>query len=197
MSMILDCIDIPNSLHALIGVSLILAGSNLMMQANRIPRGYGSYCFALGYLILGLSAVDRDVGTLDLTSRRYLLGVGSIVAIVAGTFMMYYHVQDRVRDMLKNGLPQLSTDAIVKSIPVIDNVLVYLGYAGLVVAIAMREDMTFNLVKGAMALVALLVIGYTKTNMLQASINGVELEKHQLSHFLSWGLLILAIGYSC
>lgn len=197
MNAITDCLNVQNSLHALIGASLIVAGSNLMMQPTRLTRGYGAYCFAFGYLILGLSAVDRDVGTFDMTSRRYLLGVGSVVAIVAGTFMMYYHVQDRVRGILQGRLPQAPADVIIKSVPVIDNLLIYVGYAGLVASIAIREDMSVNLTKGAMALVALLVIGYTKTNMLRAAVDGVELEKHQILHLLSWGLLILAIGYKC
>ena len=195
----MECFDVSLALHALIGASLIVAGANLMMHVGRVARGYGAYCFALGYLILGLAASGRDIGNFDASSRRYLLGVGSAIAIVAGTFMMYYHVQDRVRQVLKGrlaGHPEVSED-IIKSIPVIDHVLIYAGFAGLVLTIALREDNSFNLVKAAMAVGAFMVIGYTKNKMLEALVNGQDVQKHQIAHLLSWGLLILAIAYSC
>lgn len=195
----MECFDVPLALHALIGASLIVAGANLMMHVGRVARGYGAYCFAFGYFILGLAAAGRDVGDFDVNSRRYLLGVGSAIAIVAGTFMMYYHVQDRVRQALKGqmaGYPAVRQD-IIKSIPIIDHVLIYAGFAGLVMTVALREDNSFNLVKAALAVGAFLVIGYTKNKMLEALVNGQDVQKHQIAHLLSWGLLILAIAYSC
>ncbi len=195
----MECFDVPLALHALIGASLIVAGANLMMHPGRVSRSYGAYCFAFGYFILGLSAAGRDVGNFDVTSRRYLLGVGSAIAVVAGTFMMYYHVQDRARQALKGqmaGYPVVRQD-IIKSIPIIDHILIYAGFAGLVMTIALREDNSFNLVKAGLAVGAFLVIGYTKNKMLEALVNGQDVQKHQIAHLLSWGLLVLAIAYSC
>ncbi len=195
----MECFDVTLSLHALIGASLIVAGANLMMRLDRVSRGYGAYCFAFGYFILGLAAAGRNVGNIDLASRRYMLGLASAIAIVAGTFMMYYHVQERVRAVMKGrmeGAPALR-EGILKSIPLIDNVLIYAGFAGLVLTVGLREDNSFNMVKGALALGALLVIGYTKNRMLEAVVNGQNVEKHQVAHILSWGLLVLAIAYNC
>ena len=195
----MECFDITLALHAVIGASLIVAGANLMMHVGRVARGYGAYCFAFGYFILGLSAAGRDVGNFDVTSRRYMLGVASAIAIVAGTFMMYYHVQDRARQAIKGhmaGYPTVRKD-IIKSIPIIDHILIYAGFAGLVLTISLKEDNSFNLVKCALAVGAFLVIGYTKNKMLEAMVNGKDVEKHQVAHILSWGLLVLAIAYSC
>lgn len=191
----MECFDTSLALHALIGASLIVAGANLMMHVGRVARGYGAYCFALGYFVLGLSAAGRDVGSFDIQSRKYILGLSSAVAIVAGTFMMYYHVQERVQQALQ-GYPTLSED-IVKSIPVIDNILIYGGFVGLVLTMSIGDDNSVNYVKGALALGALAVIGYTKNKMLQALLDGQDVEKHQLAHLLSWGLLVLAVAYSC
>nr|QBK87126.1 MAG: hypothetical protein LCMAC201_00280 [Marseillevirus LCMAC201] len=191
----MDCIDISLGLHAVIGVSLIVAGTNLMMNVGRVSRAFGAYCFTFGYFILGLAASGSDVGDFNVQSRRYLLGIGSAIAIVAGTFMMYYHVQERVRQALQNG--NAVRESIIKSIPMIDNVLIYAGFAGLVLTIALREDNSFNLVKASLALGAFLVIGYTKNQMLEAIVNGQNVQKHQIAHILSWGLLVLAISYSC
>jgi len=195
----MECFDVSLALHALIGASLIVAGANLMMHIGRVARGYGAYCFAFGYFILALAASGRDVGDFDMKSRRYLLGVGSAIAIVAGTFMMYYHVQERVKKALQGHLEghPVAREDIIKSIPIIDHLLMYAGFAGLVLTMALREDNSFNIVKAALAVGAFLVIGYTKNKMLEAMVNGQDVQKHQLAHLLSWGLLILAIAYTC
>ena len=191
----MDCFDVSIALHTLIGASLIVAGSNLMMHFGKVARGYGAYCFAFGYFILGLAAAGQNVGGYDVRSRRYLLGVGSAVAIVAGTFMMYYHVQEKVKTMMQNG--NVLTDSIVKSIPMIDNLLIYAGFAGLVLTMALRDDGGFNMVKAALAVGAFMVIGYTKGKMLEALVNGQNVQKQQIAHLLSYGLLVLAVAYSC
>lgn len=192
----MECFDVPLAMHALVGSSLVVAGANLMMHVNGVTRGYGAYCFAFGYFLLGLAAAGRDFGSPDFTDRRYLLGVGSAIAVVAGTFMMYYHLQDRVRKMLSGQLPQLSM-GIVSAIPIVDHILIYAGYAGLVLSVAMRSDGSFNMVKGGLALGAFVVIGYTKNKMVEAVMEGKNVQKHQIAHILSWLLLVLAIAYSC
>ena len=191
----MECFDVSLSIHALIGASLIVAGANLMMHVGRVARGYGAYCFALGYFVLGLSAAGRDVGSFDIQSRKYILGLASAVAIVAGTFMMYYHVQERLQQLMQN--PGLIQENIIKSIPIIDHILIYGGFAGLVVTMALGDNNEINYIKGGLGVGALAVIGYTKNRMLQALIDGQNVEKHQLAHLLSWGLLVLAIAYSC
>lgn len=191
----MECFDVSLSIHALIGASLVVAGANLMMHVGRVARGYGAYCFALGYFVLGLSAAGRDVGSFDVQSRKYILGLASAVAIVAGTFMMYYHVQERLQQLMQN--PGMIQENIIKSIPIIDHILIYGGFAGLVVTMALGDNNTVNYVKGGLGIGALAVIGYTKNRMLQALIDGQNVEKHQLAHLLSWGLLVLAIAYSC
>jgi len=196
----MDCFDSSLAMYALIGVSLIIAGAKLMMHVGRVTRGYGAYCFAFGFLIIGLAAGGRrSLLAYDLRSRRYLLGVGSAIAVVAGTFMMYYHVQDRVSKLLKNrldGVPQVRDD-IIKSIPIIDHVLIYAGYAGLVLTIALRDDNSFSVVRALLALGAFMVIGYTKNKLLEATVKGEKIENHQLAYILSHGLLVLAIAYRC
>ena len=191
----MECFDIPLALHTLVGVSLIVAGTNLMMHVGRVTRGYGAYCFAFGYFILGVAASGRDLGTFT-QSRRFLLGVGSAIAIVAGTFMLYFHIQALVRQTVTGRLPTASKD-IIKSIPIIDHILIYAGFAGLVLAIALRDDNSFNLVKATLAVGAFLVIGYTKTKMLEALVQGQNVQRQQIAHILSWGLLVLAVAYSC
>ncbi len=194
----MECFDIPLALHTLVGVSLIVAGTNLMMHVGRVTRGYGAYCFAFGYFILGVAASGHDLGTFT-QGRRFLLGVGSAIAVVAGTFMMYYHVQDLVRRSVTgrlSGYPAASKD-IIKSVPILDHILIYAGFAGLVLAIALRNDNSFNLVKAALAVGAFLVIGYTMTKMIEALVQGQNVQRQQIAHILSWGLLVLAVAYSC
>ena len=194
----MECFDVSLALNSLVGASLVVAGSKLMMHPGRVARGYGAYCFALGFLILGLAAAGQGVGEFDLRSRRYLIGVGSAAAVVAGTFMMYYHVQENVhRALMGHADPAHLGEAVVKSIPVIDHVLIYGGYAGLVVAAGMSDYGDFNFVKAGLVLAALVVIGYTKGKMLEAVASGQDAEKHQVGHLLSWGLLVLALGYNC
>ena len=98
----MECFDLPLALHALIGVSLIVAGAHLMTHINTVSRGYGAYCFAFGYLLLGLSASGHDIGSFDFRNVRYLVALVSIVSIIAGTFMMYYHVEARVKSALND-----------------------------------------------------------------------------------------------
>jgi hypothetical protein len=170
-----------------------------MTHYSSISRGYGAYCFAFGYFILCLAAAGRDVTTYDSASRRYMLGLASAISIVAGTFLMYFHIQSKIAALLANplaDLPQLS-DSITKSVPIIDHVLIYAGFIGLIVTIAMREDGTYNLTRGGLALGAFLVIGYTKTKLIDALVQGKDLQKYQAAHLLSWGLLVMAIAYSC
>ena len=183
------------ALHTLIGASLIIAGSNLMMHFGKVARGYGAYCFAFGYFILGLAVAGQNVGAYDVRSRRYLLGVGSAVAIVAGTFMTYYHIQEKIKAMMQSNT--VVSESIIKTIPVIDDVLIYAGFAGLVLAMALRDDGSFNIVKASLAVGAFMVIGYTKAKMLEALVNGQDTQKQQVAHLLSWGLLVLAVAYSC
>ena len=197
----MECVDVSLALHALVGVSLVVAGANLMTHMGQFARGFGAYCFALGYLMLGSAASGRNFGEVNLQNRRYLIGVGSAAAIIAGTFLMYYHVQDLLTKLLKGGrleedLPQVTAD-ILKSIPLVYQLLIYAGFAGLVLTIAMREDGTFNMVKGALALGSFLVVGYTRNELLKAMVHGADLEKNQVAHMLSMGLLVLAIAYNC
>lgn len=195
----MDCFDVSLAVHSLIGISLIVSGSYLMIHNSRFARGYGAFCFALGYFILGLAASGQNVDTINFASRRYLIGIGSIVAIVAGTFMMYYHVQERVASFLKNRLENHPTirEDIINSIPVIDHVLIYAGFAGLVLTISLENNNTFNAVKAVLAVGALLAISYTKNRMLQAMVSGQDVQQNQLAHLFSWGLLVIAIAYIC
>jgi len=191
----MDCFDSVRALNAVIGATLIVSGSHLMMHIGNVARAFGAYAFALGYFVLALAAI----GSTNHHSNKFIIGMASALAIVAGTFMMYYHVQDRAKKALENhlkGLP-LVKDDIIKSIPLIYHLLVYLGFAGLVLTIGMNNDGTFNWTKGALALAALVVIGYTKTRLLEAAVDGKNLEKHQIAHILSWGLIVIAVGYNC
>jgi hypothetical protein len=195
----MDCFDTSLGLHALVGASLVVAGANLMMHVNKVARGYGAYCFAFGYFILGVCASGNHLGDANPGTQRYLLGLGSAVAVVAGTFMMYYHVQEKVKSLLQDSMNNLPAvrDNLIASIPVIDHVLIYGGFIGLVMAVGLNNDGSVNMVRGGMALVALLVIGHTKTKMVDALVTGDSVQRHQLAHILSWGLLVLAIAYKC
>lgn len=195
----MDCLDVHLSLHALLGASLVLAGANLMMHSGSVIRGYGAYCFALGYLILGLCAAGHHLGDVELRSRRYLLGVASAVAVVVGTFMTYYHLQERVHALVvKSENGEDVTDADVASdVPMLDHVLVYGGMAGLVLTAALHDNGHVDYVKGGLVAGALAVIGYTKNSMLRAVVSGENVERSQTAHILSWGLLVLALAYRC
>ena len=195
----MECFDVSIALQALIGVSLIIAGTPLMASHGRVIRGYGAYCFAFGFFVLAVAASGSELGSFNYNSRRYMLAVGSAIAIVAGTFMLYYHLQEKIRGALKDhlgGHPVVKED-IIKSIPMIDHILIYAGFAGMVFAISLNDDNSFNYLRAAMALGAFVVIGYTKNKMLESMVSDQDTQRHQLAHLLSYGLLVLAIAYSC
>ena len=191
----MECFDTSLALHALIGASLIIAGANLMARGEKVTRGYGAYCFALGYFIIGIAAAGRDVGRLHLTSRRYILGLGSATMIVASTFMEHYHAQQKIRQLLNKNDEQ--SMPLSNMLPKISQSLMYIGFAGLTITIAVRDDGSTNLVKGSLALGAFLMIGYTRSRLLDSMVSGQAVQKHRIAHMLSWGLLVLAISYSC
>lgn len=191
----MDCFDISTGLNSLVGVTLLVAGSNLMMNFNTICRIFGAFSFTLGYYIVGLAASGHKLGDLNLDNPRYLLGIGSVIAIVAGTFMLYYHVQDYIKKKL-SGYHRVKS-SLVKSIPIIVHLLMYGGLAGLVATISMKEDGSFNTTKALMASGAVLTIGYTKLNMLNSIGEHDSFQKHQLTHVLSWILFIISIAYTC
>ena len=196
----MDCVDVSLALSALVGVSLIIAGSRLMINPDQVSSGFGSFSFALGFLIVALAASGNNAANVDLKSRRYLIALGSVVAIVAGTFMTFYHIKNKIRSLLSSEMVIEEFDLreeVINSIPSVDNLLIYVGYIGLVVAIALRDDNSFNLVKGALAAGAILVVSYTKKRMVEATIVGGDVEKTHLAHILSYGLLVLAIAYKC
>ena len=195
----MDCLDRSVSLNALVAISLIIAGSNLMINKGVVVANFGAFCFALGYFILALAASNTSLDRLRLSDRRYVLALGSAVAIVAGTFLMYYHIQTRLRELLAKrlaGYPVVRED-IVKSIPVLHHVLIYGGLMGLVLAISLRRNGSLNLVKGGLALAAVVVIGYTKQQMLEALVADKDATRHQVAHLLSYLLLVLAVAYKC
>jgi len=191
----MECFDISNAMYSLLGVTLIVAGNLLMSQSDKVGRGYGSYCFALGFFILGLAASGQNINNIDFMNHRYLLAIASVIAIIAGHFINQYHMQNKTREAIQK---QLSGEQVsVESIPMIINVLVYAGYAGLVIAIGLNSDNSFNLVKCSLALGAVLVIGYTRNMYIKSIMSGESVDKHQLAHILSYVLLVLAISYSC
>lgn len=197
---VMDCFDVSLALHSLIGASLIVAGVNLMMVSDSVTRGYGAYAFALGYLIIGVVASEHDVANFDFRSKRYLLGLGSATLVITGTYMNYYHVQEAVKKALSSysGEHPIVVKDIVKSVPMFDNILIYSGYIGLVLAISWQEESgSINWVRLILASCAFLAIGYTKDKIIEASVSGQELKKYQLGHMLSWSLLVVAMCYSC
>ena len=194
----MECFDVTLGLHSLIAASLIIAGTKLMMNVNNVARGFGAYCFAFGYYILGMTASGNKIDVFTLMNKRYYIGLISVIAIVAGTFMMYYHVQDQVRKFLEpNVVGPKAREDIIKSIPIIYHILVYGGFLGLVITIALDSYDNINIIKALLAIGALSVIGYTKYKMLEAVVLGKNVQKSQIAHILSWGLLIIAISYSC
>ena len=196
---LMDCFDVTLALNSLVAVSLIVAGNHLMMHHNHVTRGYGAYCFAFGYFILGVTASGQSLDRVNVRSRRYLLGVGSAIAVVAGSFMTQFHAKEHVKKLLSGHLrdyPEAKQD-IMKAIPVIDHVLVYGGYAGLVLALALNDNNRVNYVRGALAVGAFAVIGYTYNRMLDSYIKNKDIREHQIAHILSWGLLVIATAYKC
>jgi len=195
----MECFDSLVAIHALIGASLIVAGASLMMHRSNVIRGFGAFCLAFGYFLLGVSASGSTLDNLNLRSHRYIVGLASAVAIVAGTFMMFYHAQDEVRKILEARIHghTVVVDDIISSIPIIDHVLVYAGFAGLVLAMSMTEFGGISPVKAILGVAAVLVICHTQRRMVEALIQGKGVEKSTLAHILSWGLIAVAIGYSC
>jgi hypothetical protein len=193
----MKCFDSLAALLTFHSAALIVAGSKLMTNSNVVSRGYGAFCFAFGYLLLGITASGNDLGNINYSSRRYLIGIGSSLSVIAGTFILYYHVQDRINkalpEMLKH--PEFRTE-IINSIPVISHILIYAGYTGIILAMALQDDNTLDYIKALMAIGAFVVIYYTKNKMLEAMVNGSS-NKQQIAHILSWGLLIIAISYNC
>ena len=133
------------------------------------------------------------MGAYDPKNTRFLIGLGSAVAVVIGTFMLYYHVQDYVSKKLKGTV----VEGLLKTIPLIVHLLIYGGLAGLVTSISMREDGSFNMTKLALSGVAVLTIGFTKMSMLNAIGEVQSFQKNQLTHSLSWLLLIGSIAFTC
>lgn len=190
----MNCLDLSISIHALLGVTLILASTQLMLSVGNIVRGFGVFCFSLGYIVFGLSASGNNLTNITF-NRRYIIALASIVCIIAGTLMMYYHVQDRIKRAFESKMNGLKQD-IVKSIPLI---LVNVGYLGLLITISIKDDntFTFNSIKTGLAVGAFIAIGYTKYKLINGLIDGKDIKNYQIANILSYGLLVLAVGYNC
>lgn len=183
------------AIKGLIGISLIIAGSHLMMFTAKVVRGFGAFCFAFGYLILGLAVSCNDIDGFDSGNRRLMIGLGSAVAIVAGTFLTYYHVHEYLKSMAGNNGGIVSN--VLDIIPLLDSVLLYGGLAGLVFTIAVNNDGEINFIKGGLAVAAVIALGYSGRKMIESSVTGVGVDKYQMAHLASWGLMVVAIGYGC
>jgi membrane associated rhomboid family serine protease len=193
----MKCFDSLAALLTFHSAALIVAGAKLMTNPNVVSRGFGAFCFAFGYLLLGVTASGNDLGSINYRSRRYMIGIGAALSVIAGTFLLYYHVQDKINKALPEMLKhQEFRDNILKSIPVISHVLIYAGFAGIILSMALNDDNSVHYVKALMGLVAFAVIYYTKQKMLNGMLKGSS-NKQQIAHILSWGLLILAISYNC
>lgn len=192
---LMNCVDATNALNALIGVTLIASAGALMM--NKHTATLGSFALALGYLILALAIVDRDISALRdplraMSSPHTLVALGSAVAIVSGKLLMYYHVQDLLSKYDSRVVKEL-----VKDLPMIYNVLIAAGALGLVYSLAMSGK-GVNYVRGALGLAAVAAVYYS--NHLMVKNIGEEEQKVLNSrnlHLLSYLLMIVAVGYAC
>jgi hypothetical protein len=195
----MECLDISKTIQTTIAISLIVSGNLLMLEGSTVSRNYGSYCFALGFLLLGLEASGHSVESSFSSSRRLMLGLGSAAAVVAGTFLTYYHIQDVLDKYLAGKFKDYDKfkEDVAKSITLLDYVLMYGGYLGLVAAISMKEDGGFHLTKLGLSLGSVAVMCYTNKQMIDAFVSGENVYRNQLLHVLSWGLLVVAIAYKC
>jgi hypothetical protein len=177
----MDCIDQSLLVHALVAVALIGAGSHLMKGDTRLNRNVGVLCFAVGYILLGVTAAGSDVRSLDMSSRRLMLGVGSSLALLAGILIMYYHYKNK----------------LTEKIPDLASALVMIGSIGLVLTIAVNDDGCVRITKLVLAVLAFMALGAAKGRMLKAVASGSDARREMLLYAGSLLLPALVIAYKC
>lgn len=190
------CFDKTNALNAVIGVTLIATSGLLMLNSDKIAQTVGAVALALGYLVLALAVVDRDIGSLRdplraLSGSSTMIVIASAVLIVAGNLLSYYHVQDLLAKYDARVVKEL-----VKDLPMIYNVLIGLGALGFVYSLAFQNGKV-DYVKGALGLVAVASVHYSNYLVLRLIGTGADqANATRIAHLASYALMVIAVGYS-
>jgi hypothetical protein len=192
------CLDQTNALNAVVSVLMVVAGGVLMGGA---APNLGVALMALGLLILALAINDRDLSALKdplraLKSTRSMLAVGSAAALLVGRLLMHFHVQKLLEE--HNGDYRVVAE-LAKEMPAIINVLMYGGMAGIIASLAMNKDGSLNLTRGGLAVAAAAAIHWTSRKVHEAMAAGDEEAANRalMTHYASYGLLVLAVAYAC
>jgi len=187
--------DYGLGLSALVSLTLVTAGSKLMMGINKVHRAFGIFTFILGALLLGNTISGNVITEWNYMNNRYIIAIVSVLLIVVGTMVMYFHFEKRSKISTPSQLEeQESLNNIINTIPQYSYWLLYIGYVGIVTAIALNNDMTINWTKGVLAVIALIVIWWTKNRYMKAVLEGKNSDKQVIAHMFSLLLLVIVIS---
>ena len=196
----LQCFDQTNALNGLMGVMMISAGVVLMNVPAVGSSNLGSAVLTFGFLVLALAITDRDLSSLKdarraLSSTRSLIAICSAVSIIAGYLAIHFHTKTLLNE---HGDYRVVAE-LVKNLPAIYNVLIYVGYAGLIVALGLNKNGSVNYVRGGLAALAVAAIYMTDRNLSLAMFGGdpKKVDRAQMLNKASYLLLVAAVAYSC
>jgi heme A synthase len=196
----LECFDSTNALNGFISVLMVLGGKALMNGPSSTSLNLGAALLALGFLVLALAILDRDVSSFKdarraLKGTRSMIALGSALAVVVGVLAKQYHI---------NALLQQYDDyrvvaGLIQELPRIYDVLFYGGLIGLTVALGLNKDGSVSYTRGGLGLAAALAIYFSQTNYISALQTNDKAQVDRAANLVnaSYVLLVAAVSYAC
>jgi hypothetical protein len=196
----LECFDQTNAINGLMSVLMIIGGMSLMNGPQPVAPNLGSGLLALGFLVLALAILDRDVSSFK-DARRALKGTRSMVvlisalSVVVGMLARHYHIQS----LLAQHDDYRVVAALVQDLPVIYKYLINGGLAGLAVGLGMNKDGSVNYFRGGLGAAAVVAFYFASQNLNNAmATNDIDqINRAALLVNASLLLPVVAASYAC
>lgn len=195
-----ECFDQTNAINGLMSVLMITGGMSLMSGPQPVAPNLGAALLALGFLVLALAALDRDVSSFK-DARRALKGSRSMVvllstlAVVSGFLARHYHIQS----LLTQHDDYRVVAALIQDLPAIYKALIYGGLAGLTVGLAMNKDGSINYFRGGFGALSAVAVYFANQNLTNAMATNDVDQVNRAATLLNASFLlpVVAVSYAC